>query len=331
MTNVKMMTEYLGYAVKMEQNVYTLKKALAYVTHEYKQANKNLESSTLTYDTTLYALENDNVDNFAKANKENNKKKLKLPGIIILIFVISFALAGISFILGIALDVNSSMKNIWAISLILPTLVMTLSAPLAMVAGIKFLYHLIAYKNSKKEATRTYATRQMQFTLENEASKKEISIYSKQCKNLLVNIKQLKTDLNSAENNLKQLYGKNLLPPVYRNLVAVGTLYGYLINGRCTTIEGHGGIYDTYEYDVKLNTIICKLDDVLDNLESIKNSQHELYTAIKEGNAISNKIYNETKNIAKNTAQTAISTAAIAMEQKQISDNLSYMAWWKNY
>ena len=90
-------------------------------------------------------------------------------------------------------------------------------------------------------------------------------------KNFISQHKTVKNRFKFCRKHLKQLYGKNLLPPVYRNLVAVGTLYGYLINGRCTTIEGHGGIYDTYEYDVKLNTIICKLDDVLDNLESIKN------------------------------------------------------------
>lgn len=320
------MTEYLGYAVKMEQNVYTLKRALSYVTHEYKQASQNLENSTYYYNRSLNALESENVAEFTKANKQLSKKKLKIPGILFIIFLVS--LISVIIIMSLKDIVN---RDILTALIIVPLILTFFLWPVLPFAGIIFLRHLISYINSKKEAKKTYATRQMQFTLENESSKKNMIAYTNQCKTLSANVKQLKADLNSAEANLKQLYNKNILPPIYRNLSAVCTLYGYLINGRCTTIEGHGGIYDTYAYDLKLNAIVCKLDEILESLESIRSSQHELYMAVKEGNAISNKIYEETKNISQNTSQIAVSTTAMAMHQKQMADNLSYMAWWKNY
>ena len=98
---------------------------------------------------------------------------------------------------------------------------------------------------------------------------------------------------NAITNELAEHYSLGVLDESYCNFVAVGTLYSYIRKGMCDTVRGHGGIYDTYEYHVKINMIVTKLDQIIRKLDVIANNQQYLYYAIKEGNEISRQICSE--------------------------------------
>lgn len=90
--------------------------------------------------------------------------------------------------------------------------------------------------------------------------------------------------LKETTSILNKYYDTDIIFPKYRNLVALCSIYEYFLSGRCSKLTGHGGAYDTYEYDARMNLIIVKLDEIINQLETIKNNQYMLYDAIQEGN-----------------------------------------------
>lgn len=83
---------------------------------------------------------------------------------------------------------------------------------------------------------------------------------------------------------LRELYNKNVIHSNYRGLIPVCSLYGYFDTGVCTQLEGHEGAYNKYDTESRLDRIIVKLDEVIRNLEEIKQNQWVLYDTIQESN-----------------------------------------------
>jgi len=116
------------------------------------------------------------------------------------------------------------------------------------------------------------------------------------------------------------VYDEGVLPQKYQNIISVASLYQFLANGICTQIKGHGGIYDTYEYHVKLNDIITNLIEIRKDLHRIQTNQEILYDKLGDIhetlNEINEGIHNAAKEISSNTAMTAEATkrTAIATE-----------------
>ncbi|MBQ8374478.1 MAG: hypothetical protein IJX98_02750 [Clostridia bacterium] len=108
---------------------------------------------------------------------------------------------------------------------------------------------------------------------------------------------EIAANLRMAKQNLQQLYEMNVLPHKYRNFVAVATMYEYLQTGRCNTIEGGHGIYDTYENDLRLNMIICNLVEINKRLGRIEANQRVLYNALQEANRELSRLQHSLDNI----------------------------------
>lgn len=87
----------------------------------------------------------------------------------------------------------------------------------------------------------------------------------------------LLTELYKA---LYQLYSCNIVFPKYRNIVAISSLYEYLSSGRCDSLEGANGAYNLYESELRMNTVIGQLNQVIESLEQIKQNQYMIYSAI---------------------------------------------------
>ena len=135
--------------------------------------------------------------------------------------------------------------------------------------------------------------------------------------------------LQKAKTTLNEIYALNLLPSKYRSLSAVATLYEYLETGRCTVIQGHGGIYDTYEYDLKLGIIVSKLDEIIDRLDLIAENQRLLYAEMKEANRSLHNINSELVSFHNDFS----SYAATSLElQRQENATIQWAAWnqWAN-
>lgn len=102
----------------------------------------------------------------------------------------------------------------------------------------------------------------------------------------------LDDEIQQAENMLKkaihckhELYNYNIIFIKYRNIVAISTIYEYLVSGRCTVLDGANGAYNLYESESRANIIINQLNGVLESLDTIKDSQFTIYNAIQKANS----------------------------------------------
>lgn len=94
----------------------------------------------------------------------------------------------------------------------------------------------------------------------------------------------LKDEIKLAEKTLKELlkgkyelYSYNIIYSKYREPIALAAFDEYLSSGRCTSLRGACGAYSLFESEQRSNTIISKLNDVLESLEEIKANQRSIY------------------------------------------------------
>ena len=118
-------------------------------------------------------------------------------------------------------------------------------------------------------------------------------------------------NIQECQTALKKLYDMDVIFPKYRNLLAVAQIYEYIAAGRCSKLEGHEGAYNLYESELRQNIIIGKLDQAIQVLEEIRDTQYMIYSAIQESNKL-------LQQVADNTAATAYNTAVIASATQTI-------------
>lgn len=123
-----------------------------------------------------------------------------------------------------------------------------------------------------------------------------------------------------TEKLLNQYYDEGIIFEKYRALVPVCMFYEYLESGRCSQLEGHEGAYNLYENELRLNIIIGKLDDIIKQLDAIKNTQYTIAAAIQEGNnqlnsliASSQKALDKFESLERNTELTAYYSRVTAL------------------
>ncbi len=156
----------------------------------------------------------------------------------------------------------------------------------------------------------------------------------------------LGNELEEIRYNLKELYGckKQLLSlgilyPKYCDLVALSSIYEYLISGRCDKLEGPYGAYNIYENECISHTIISKLDDIIDSLETIKQNQYMLYMRLGEiTDSISQlesglekslkSLDNNSKKALGHLENIENNSAAITNKLDKISNNIAVSAYY---
>lgn len=323
MTDPRLMKQYLGYAMRMEQTAYALRRSLSRVTAVYEKMDRALATSSWKYENSMEGLDTLSVHEYTQIRKKTSSRVLKKTGIALGVFLALLVLS-IVFLIAAAATDKESLAMV-SIVFILPIVLFT---PAVVIVGLVFLYQLFRYTHAKREAKQAYAEEKIQLIRSRDLHGQEVVDYTRKRDAYLKTKKQISEELATAQKNLQELYDQNLLPKVYRNLVAVSTLYGYLETGRCITVEGHGGIYDTYENEIRLNLIITKLQDISDKLDQIRENQHDLYMAVERGNQMAENIYRETERIAASSEVTAANSALIAVHQQQINDHLAYMRYW---
>ncbi|GHV17961.1 hypothetical protein FACS18949_07000 [Clostridia bacterium] len=122
--------------------------------------------------------------------------------------------------------------------------------------------------------------------------------------------------IHDAETTIGTLYDKGVVFEKYRHFVAVATFYEYLMSGRCETLEGRDGAYNLYETELRQNIIIGKIDEILDRLSEIRDTQYVMCSAIQESNRISSEIASELSNIKSSLNAIEGSSASVAKSAK---------------
>lgn len=126
---------------------------------------------------------------------------------------------------------------------------------------------------------------------------------------------------------LNKYYSYNIIFPKYRYLEAVSSFYEYFASGRCSTLEGHEGAYNIFENELRQGLIINKLDDIIDHLERIEDSQYMLYTAIQKGNEETARISAEINTTANKLNQIESNTAVTAYYSRIGAENTECLKW----
>ena len=162
---------------------------------------------------------------------------------------------------------------------------------------------------------------------------------------LEIEIQVLIDKRNQSKQVLAELYDLNILYSKYRNFVATSSILEYLESGICDTLEGRDGAYKFFEEEIRLDRIILKLDDAINQLSRIANTQALLHNQVLysnqrlEGlidstNSMANQISSLTENVSdisysleQNVSNSAIAAynaerTAAEMRYRNIKDNI---------
>lgn len=336
--DINYVKQYLRYAMEFEKNVFVLSNAV-------RQTERRLAIAQQNYDNVegsrrALIAQKDNYPSFFDSKKkraietikreENALKKDSRRGRIRLAI---FFIVAIFLIVLLWTKIDAVGDNVFRFKLFFSGGILYFCAMVALFIGINATRYgskenLTKAQDELKECT--------QYELESKIKQFNNKINEAQSlvarKNELVmktsNSKfELIKSLQEAKKNLDDFYSADIIPTKYRSLNAVSTLYEYIDTGRCSIIEGHGGIYDTYEYDLKLGLIINNLIDINNTLNRLETNQLYLYREIQDASGALSRITNSLVAIEESSDSASKSLAATAIEQQQINAKVQWMAW----
>ncbi len=134
-------------------------------------------------------------------------------------------------------------------------------------------------------------------------------------------------ELQKAKRTLQEIYARNIIPTKYRNIEAVATFYEYLTTRRCDKIEGHGGIYDTYEVERLKIEELKRLAMIDQRLIGIEDTNRRICSEMQQANKNLSGINNTLTNIESQMEDINKNTAMIAVSQQQAATSLNWIEW----
>ena len=215
-----------------------------------------------------------------------------------------------------------------------------------------FVIPVIVLISKFSELKETFSANKIMSTAKEKKKRKteyenEIAYYQrtlKECNDKILTFEQNRNyilkQLQKARDIRAKIYSTNYLAPTYRGLVPTGTMYGYLTSGRCTSITGHGGIFDTYSNDLMHEKILneqkitnTKLDTVSMQLNSLQKNQSHLLDELMEINqtvatmsSSLDTIKANQKELEKTQERINENTAVVAYAARQSAAFESYQA-----
>lgn len=164
---------------------------------------------------------------------------------------------------------------------------------------------MAAYEERTAGYEKEYLEEMEVYRQEDAEARRELAENEKKYAEAQSAVKSLDAPLRECKATLQRLYKMNIIFPKYRNLIAMCSIYEYMLSGRCVALEGAEGAYNLYESELRQNIIIGQLDRVVSQLAVIQQNQYTLYTEIQKTNAILEDVKGELGNIYKMTADIA--------------------------
>lgn len=321
--NTKYMKEYLKYALIFEKYVYIWEKAMNQANNQMREIydRKSNLNTQLTYNTTRIR----ETSNDTKLTKEE-KTKLYLRNSKTQLFIFFIML----FLIIVTSIISTNYYTDDKTKLIVVGMFLTFGMSIFFIVGFTCLVLSILNKNKYKKLQneiRIPCRNEETPSQKNIRIKNELMYISNKENALNKNQETIFKELNIAKNNRMKLYSENILPIKYRSLSAVATLYEYLETGRCNTIQGHGGIYDTYENDLNQGLIIENLRNINNRLGSIESNQQLLYREIQQANSTLSYINSSLTKIKWTSDKISENTAISAVANQQTASSAQYLAW----
>lgn len=320
--SVAYMRTYLKYAIEFEKYVYVWANAMESSNDRMREIfdeRKILESAIAH---SNYRAESYNYSN-EQQRKQKETQKFKRNSICIPLIVIGIFFV-LSFAAVIVLDVSAELA------------VLPINMMWPIVLGI-FIFYRIKASKTQQEATRlaqrSYEMQPQTMWNINPVDA-ENELMSNYMAETVVNQQQeeIHKALIEAKKNLQLIYAENVLPVQYRSLSAVVTLYEYLETGRCNKIQGHGGIYDTYEVEKMQIRQLQQMVQMNQRLGRIEDSQRYICREMYRANQTLSSINSSLGEIEKTNAQIAKNTAVSAAANQQTAAATQWLAWraWAN-
>lgn len=146
-------------------------------------------------------------------------------------------------------------------------------------------------------------------------------------------MEQVAREREQTEKALQALYAINIIHPKYRNIVAVSSFCDYFDTGRCNSLTGNGGAYDTYEYECRFGIIITKLDVIISKLDEIIKTQYLIANLMREANHTlkriedsNNRMMQSMNRVEENLELTAYNTKCAAQSLAVMENIMVYYA-----
>lgn len=322
--SVAYMKTYLRYAAEFEKYVYIWSHAMNEANNRKKSIydeSQKLQQMQSSNENRLLGLDR-SFDNKRRIIDREIKKYSKRTGIsvaaifaTVLLILLTYSVVKIEY---------TVYMVICAIFFIFPVCLIITVKSRGKIAGLKKERDSFADSGSERRQAIIMQARGNDYEKrlsEAEIRKSEINMRQK----------EIQSALYEAKNNLQRIYTANVLPTKYRNLVAVTTLYEYLETGRCNTIQGHGGIYDTYEKERIQLAQLQQMIETNQRLSRIEDNQRYICQELYKMNNSLSAIKSSLKSIENTNAQIAKNTAISAVANQQTAAAARWMAWDRQY
>ena len=150
---------------------------------------------------------------------------------------------------------------------------------------------LHVYEHEYAQKTNEYENAYKEYKVKVEEENKRLVKEEQEKAVLNTTLQQITVRKSKGAKALGKLYDMDVVYPKYRNLSMISSLYEYFASGRCSTLEGHEGAYNILEQEIRLDHIVLRLDQVIVNLEKIRQNQYMLYEAMQSVNANVSRLY----------------------------------------
>lgn len=344
--SISTMKDYLKHAITFEKNVYIWTQAMDDINKRMERLfdeRARLEGVKETADGSLASL-NARIDALRKSKERDAakyKKRYKTALTVLFVIVTCLFLIGCGLGAKMISDPNTSLAiprgavmPVLGIAFVLIGSLFTGIAPVCLGISMHAKSKATNLENEARALASEASKRRQEELLRDQADKAENDWIVNVVEESVIKEKQdeIHRQLRIAQNNLDQIYSLNLLPMKYRNLNAVATFYEYLATGRCNTIQGHGGIYDTYETEriqllqleqqMQMNATLSRMEDY----------QRMICQEMRQANQTLSGIKGHLREIEKTNREISRNTAISAAADSQTAAAAQWMAWktWAN-
>lgn len=342
MTNVNYMKEYLSYALEFEKYVYIWSNAMNTANSQMRNIYKNrerLQETIASYTGGERSLKDPFTQQKIIKSKEavSCRKKSKTAFTVLAVMVVLIFLFAtiVSFSV---LSPDFGFENQLLRVIISPLVGIVSALLISTISGVLPVCLFIHFSNKKKaealekEAKGTAAggsERRQSMIRDSKIAeaRSNLELNKKQEMVLVARQEEIRASLVSAQKSLQNIYSTNVLPQKYRNLTAVATMYEYLESRRCNTIEGHGGIYDTYDTERIQLEQLRNLISMNRKLDRIEDNQRYIVRQLSVANQALRNISGSLSQLEKTTAEIEKNTAISAVANQQTAEAARYVAW----
>lgn len=315
------MSQYLEYVVEFEKYVWIWTNAMNTANNQLQMLYRKRNSLDNAVSQGINENKELNLRYAAQANirKKDSKKFFKRAVLSVIGFIVIIMVLLVIFVLsksGITKYTEAAYPLVWG-------------GIFLLFFGIYNINRYFKNKQSISQMKKFDVNSASEALVKNRKNQAELYRINSKEEELKIKEKQSEifTALQDAKSSLRDIYAVNVLPERYRSFCAAATMLGYLQTGRCNAIQGHGGIYDTYEIDMQNRAIITTLEEIKNISLQIEANQQLLLSEMQQANRTLTNINQTVNRIDVTTKQIEKNTAISAAANQQTAAAASWIAW----